>query len=62
MIRTLSTAVVTLLAASVVSIGVPATASAAASPQVFGCADGTAAGYVVPPGVTSVRVRAEGWT
>ena len=60
MIRRFSAAVVALLATGVVTVGAAETATAAASPQVFGCADGAALDYVVPAGVTSVRVRAEG--
>jgi uncharacterized repeat protein (TIGR01451 family) len=60
MIRRFSAAVVALLASGVVTVGAAGTATAAAAPQVFGCADGAALDYVVPAGVTSVRVRAEG--
>lgn len=60
MIRRFSAAIVALLAAGVVSVTSTGTASAAASPQVFGCADGAALEYVVPAGVTDVHVRAEG--
>lgn len=60
MIRRFSAALVALLAAGVVSVTSPGTASAATSPQVFGCADGAVLDYVVPAGVTSVHVRVEG--
>jgi uncharacterized repeat protein (TIGR01451 family) len=60
MIRRFSAVVVALLASGVVTVGAATTATAAASPQVFGCADGAALDYVVPAGVTSVLVRAEG--
>ena len=60
MIRRASAALVALLAAGVVSVTSTGTASAATSPQVFGCADGAVLDYVVPAGVTSVHVRAEG--
>ena len=60
MIRRFSAAVVALLAAGVVWVGTSTTADAAVSPQVFGCADGAVLDHVVPSGVTSVRVRAEG--
>ncbi|MBB4906975.1 DUF7507 domain-containing protein [Actinophytocola algeriensis] len=60
MIRRISAALVALLATGVVTVGAATPATAAASPQIFGCADGAALDYVVPAGVTSVRVRAEG--
>jgi uncharacterized repeat protein (TIGR01451 family)/LPXTG-motif cell wall-anchored protein len=48
-----------LLTAGAVTTGA-ATARAAAAPRTFTCADGSAALYRVPAGVTSVRVHAEG--
>jgi len=60
MIRRFSAALVAFLVTGVITIGAAPTAQAVASPQVYACADGAALDYVVPAGVTSVRVRAEG--
>lgn len=58
--RQFSTVAVSLVVAGAVTVIGSPSANAVAAPTIFDCAGGTVGEYVVPPGVTSVRVHAEG--